>query len=338
MRSPSQFIRRTLAAVGGYGQHDQMRDAGPLFDHALFAQPVPSGELPSVVELDELVRHRFHTDCLVKQTAEQFRDRLHEFQQLRDYKMEGLASTDRQRDQTIQFHWGHDTDFGAFKLTGQMGRNHLNAVATFIDHLRVLPMDLRGKRVLDIGVWTGGTSLVLAAMGAEVVAVEEVRKYCQCLEYVCDAFAVDSIAVRPVSLYDCIGPEYDDQFDYVLFPGVLYHLSDPVIALRICFNALKDGGTLLVQTTGISSMKSVCYYEGPTRFWAGSEAQMSRRGWNWFLPSAPAVAAMLHDVGFQEVTVTLPRQNARRSAFAARATRVQHAEITRAGLSVRTIR
>jgi SAM-dependent methyltransferase len=337
MTSPTAFVRRTFTALDWRKHHDPLADAGPDFDHRLFAPPIPNS-LPSIQQLDALLRQRFHTDRLVTQTPEQFRRRLEEFMQLRDFHMEGLASPERQRDQTIKFQWGHDTDFGTFVLSGQMGRNHLRAVATFVDHLRVLPMDLHGKRVLDIGVWTGGTTLLLAAMGAEVLAVEEVKKYCDSLNYLCDAFGVNTVHVKPVSLYDCTGPDYDDRFDYVLFPGVLYHLSDPVIALRILFNALRDGGTLLVQTTGISSMKSICYYAGSSLFWAGTEEGMNRRGWNWFLPSPPAVASMLRDVGFQEITVTRASRGLRQSAFAAAAQRVRHVEITRAGLSVRTIR
>ena len=50
-------------------------------------------------------------------------------------------------------------------LQGLMGDRHINILATFIDDFG-LPRDLTGKSVLDVGVWCGGTSLLLAAMGA----------------------------------------------------------------------------------------------------------------------------------------------------------------------------
>jgi SAM-dependent methyltransferase len=215
-----------------------------------------------------------------------------------------------------------------------MGKNHIHAVSTFTDHLKALPLDLRGMRVLDIGVWTGGTSLLLAAMGAEVVAVEEVKKYCDCLEYVASAFGIRNLIVKHVSLYDCTGPDYDDRFDFVLFPGVLYHLSDPIIALRILFNALRDGGTLLLQSKAIDSPQSICYYQVHRFSEADSKGDLRGKRWSWFFPSSPAVANMLQDVGFMDATVT----RVRNGVLAAVAKRVRHVEMTRAGLALRHIR
>jgi 2-polyprenyl-3-methyl-5-hydroxy-6-metoxy-1,4-benzoquinol methylase len=332
-----RIVGKALQRLSGDARADPFAEAGPKFSDDLFRPAVPK-QLPSVEALESLVRNRLHTDRLQGVTPEQFRGRLDEFQRLEDFRMEGLQSAERQRDQAIKFSWGHDTDFGTFALQGQMGRNHLRVVSTFVDHLPVLSMDLSDKRILDIGVWTGGTTLLLAAMGAQVTAVEEVRKYAACLEYTCEAYGLKSVTVAPLSLYECTGPSYDDQFDYVLFPGVLYHLSDPVIALRILFNALRDGGQLLLQTTGIASNRSLCYYEGSSVFWGGNREAMTRRGWNWFLPSPPAVGSMLRDVGFEDVAVTHASRGPHYSSFSAVATRRKHVEITRAGLSVRTIR
>ena len=328
------MLRRMLRRTGGRGPTPAtIPDAGPTFDDHRFAPPVPR-DLPSFAALEALLRDRYHTDRLVSQQPSVFSARLQEYLELVDYSMEGLSSAEGQRDLTIKFHWGHDTDFGTFALPGRMGQNHIRAVSTFVDHFQALPRDLRGVRILDIGVWTGGTTLLLAAMGAEVVAVEEVKKYCDCLDYVCASFGLRNVTVKPVSLYDCTGTEFDDRFDFVLFPGVLYHLSDPVIALRILFNSLRDGGRLLLQSKAIASTQSICHYEGAGIFRGGSREELSRKGWNWFFPSPPAVATMLHDVGFQRVTVT----RARHAALAAVATRHSHVEITRAGLSMRHIR
>ena len=55
-------------------------------------------------------------------------------------------------------------------------------IADFIDQFD-FPEKLGGMRVLDIGAWTGGISLLLAAMGAKVVALEEVVKYSNTVNY-----------------------------------------------------------------------------------------------------------------------------------------------------------
>ena len=83
----------------------------------------------------------------------------------------------RQRDLSIKFHWGHNHDFGDFYLEGRMGDRHLSVLASFCRLFPVSPELFDRKDVLDVGCWTGGTSLLLVALGSRVVALEEVRKY-----------------------------------------------------------------------------------------------------------------------------------------------------------------
>jgi 2-polyprenyl-3-methyl-5-hydroxy-6-metoxy-1,4-benzoquinol methylase len=281
--------------------------------------------------LVQLLR-RYQTDRLVNATPADFRKRIEGFLQLRDYRMEGYADPSTQRDLSIQFHWGHDHDFGSFSVPGRMGKRHLWLVTTFIDQLHALPRGLEGKRVLDVGCWTGGTSLLLAAMGAQVLAIEEVKKYVDAVNYLKEAFAIDNLKVRRLSLFECDAEELQDQFDYVLFAGVLYHVTDPVVALRLTFNCLKDGGSLLLETAGygVDSTPKVLEYWGPTGFNdPGSPEQLNRGGWNWFVPSRQAIAQMVADVGFADVRTT-PVTNQR--AFAT-ATRTRHVDMLRAGLA-----
>ncbi len=290
--------------------------------------------LPALDALRGLMR-RFTTDHLVGITPEDFQHSLLARIGTIDSDVEGYDDPARQRDLSIKFRFGHDHDFGAFKLDGQMGQRHLELLASFIDRLGALPTDLTGKRVLDIGCWTGGACLALAAMGAQVVAIEEVRKYATCAQDIANAFGLqDQIRVLPLSLYELTGEEHQDAYDYVLFAGVLYHLTDPVLALRHCFNALRDGGTCLIETAGIDDQASTCRYEGPGVFHAGSESELNRSGWNWFLPSAPALRRMIADAGFADVHVQGPSDN----RLLARARRDTHTDMLRAGLSVPHVR
>jgi 2-polyprenyl-3-methyl-5-hydroxy-6-metoxy-1,4-benzoquinol methylase len=77
---------------------------------------------------------------------------------------------------------------------------------------------------------------------AEVVAIDEVKKYVECLQFLKKSFAIDNLEPRHLSLYDLVDPAFQDRFDLVLFAGVLYHVTDPIVALRITFNCLRDGG------------------------------------------------------------------------------------------------
>ncbi|MGD0093786.1 MAG: methyltransferase domain-containing protein, partial [Planctomycetota bacterium] len=235
-------------------------------------------------------------------------------------------------DLSVQFHWGHDHDFGDFALQGRMADRHIYLLAAFSDRFGALPRSLAGRRVLDVGCWTGGTSLLLCALGAEVVAIEEVKKYCDCLAYLKQAFGLQTLEVRNLSLYECVTPEFQDAFDFILFAGVLYHISDPVLALRISFNALKNGGTCLLETMAARSRRKILEYWGPGVFKTTPQGGVSG-GWNWYVPSAPALAQMLADVGYEEIAV----QRRADRAYAV-AKRRRHRDIMRGGLSVRNIR
>src|SRR5690606_32831994 len=129
----------------------------------------------------------------------------------------------------------------------------------------------------------GGTSLLLAAMGAQVTAIEEVRKYVEAVRLLKEAFAIDRLDVRAMSLYPLDDPAFQDAFDLVLFAGVIYHVTDPLLALRLVFNCLKDGGTMLLETLGLETPEQIVRYHGPTHFAEGETPEPGRRGgWNWF--------------------------------------------------------
>lgn len=239
---------------------------------------------------------RYTTDNVEDPVA--FKAKIDEFLAMEDWKMEGYteAEKDVQRKKSIRFQWGHNHDFGSFKLDGLMGDRHINILATFIDDFG-LPKDLTGKSVLDVGVWCGGTSLLLAAMGARVTALEEVVKYADCARFLSFAFGLikkdpPAMFVYSDSIYDMdeiSQPNCQNYFDYIIFPGVLYHLSDPILALRILFNAIKDGGELYLET-------AVCDFSNPENCRINFA---NGKGNNIFIPSYPAVASMMEYVGFK---------------------------------------
>jgi 2-polyprenyl-3-methyl-5-hydroxy-6-metoxy-1,4-benzoquinol methylase len=277
-------------------------------------------QLPSEVRLRTLMA-RYRVDQLVGLKPAEFEQTVRGFLGREDADEEGFVDPERQRDLATTFHWGHNHDFGGFSLQGQMGDRHIYHLAEFIDHFGALPSSLDGQRVLDIGCWTGGTSLLLCAMGAQVVAVEEVKKYADCVQYLKQAFGLERLEVRHGSLYECTADDLQNAFDHVLFAGVLYHVTDPIVALRITFNALKDGGTCLVESTGVRQRRAMISYE--------------RRRWNWFDLSPAALELMLEDVGYEDVQVGRVTPNERLYAVARRK---RHVDMRRDGLSVRTLR
>jgi len=90
-------------------------------------------------------------------------------------------------------------------------------------------------------------------------------------------FGLDTqINAENISIYDCNSEKFYDRFDIGYFPGVIYHLSDPLVALRILFNSLNPGGTVLVESAGIQNEEPFCQFDGslichsrPTKMVAG---------------------------------------------------------------------
>lgn len=285
--------------------------------------------LASYSYLHDLMKH-YQVKDLVNVDADSFVQTLQELHTPCEAATESTGDDQTQHPMAARFHWGHRHNFGEFSMPGRMGNHHIAVVATFIDALPALSPSLQGKRVLDIGCWTGGTSLLLAAMGAQVVAIEEIKMYADCAEFLRRAFDVQGLEIRHTSLFDCTGKEYQDAFDYVLFAGVLHHLSDPKLAMRITFNCLKDGGQCLLETLSFDHDRRILARR------AEDAAGNSERpwGWHWLLFTPPTLQEMMRFVGFtidHSCTVVDGR------TFAV-GRRDQHVDFRRSGLSVRDIR
>ncbi|MBV8516995.1 MAG: methyltransferase domain-containing protein [Acidobacteria bacterium] len=97
-----------------------------------------------------------------------------------------------------------------------------------------LPADCRGLRALDLGTRDGFFAFELERRGAEVVAVDYVAKTDTGF-----ALAAELLGSRVTylqrNLYELTAAELGT-FDVVLFLGLLYHLPDPLGALRIVRN------------------------------------------------------------------------------------------------------
>lgn len=243
---------------------------------------------------------------------------------------------EQQRDLTLKYHWGHNHDFGTFKLAGRMGDRHFDLMTNFVNLFPIKIEDFKDKEVFDVGCWTGGTALLLAALGSKVLTIEEVHKYAQTTSFLAESFGIsEQISIASHSLYDCNAHEYFDQFDIVYFPGVIYHLSDPVLALRILYNSLKVGGAILVESAGIKMEGSFGSFEGNRVYHNGTQENLSRGGWNWFCPSPDALHNMMREAGFENVQALWHEDSKRVYAYGEKLTQVG---ICKAGLSVPNIK
>lgn len=280
----------------------------------------------------------YKTSNLQGITTEEFTKVIHSKIGIVDAQVEGYSEDElaRQRDLSIKFCWGHNHDFGDFSLEGRMGDRHIELLANFISLFPVSLEDFRGKDIFDIGCWTGGTTLLLATLANKVYAIEEVKKYAETVTFLSESFGIDDrVSVNSHSIYECNSEDFYDQFDIVYFPGVIYHLSDPLVALRILFNSLKVGGKIFVESAGIKRNGSLCRFDGSLIYHTGTKDRKNRGGWNWFMPSPEALYRMMREAGFEDIETTWHYGTNRVYGFGKK---VSQEAICKAGLSVPNIK
>ena len=194
------------------------------------------------------------------------------------------------------FVWGHNHNFGCgINRVGAMGPRHIE-ITTEAMRLGMLPSSLQGKQVLDVGCWSGGDLLVLAGLGGQVTAIEEHPIAAQATQRLASLLNLNA-RVFETSLY-ADKQEWKEQFDYAYCSGVIYHVTDPMLLLRILFAYLKPGGEVFIETKGAAGEGSVCGYSGTLE-----------KGWNWYAPNETALGRWLVDAGFDTQTVRVYRRN-----------------------------
>jgi SAM-dependent methyltransferase len=111
---------------------------------------------------------------------------------------------------------------------------------------KLLAVDFRDKRVLDVGCRDGLFSFEAERRGArEVIGIDHVLSQ-GAVEFLIPHFQ-SQVRMHQLSLYD-LTPEHFGRFDIICFFGVLYHLRYPVWGLRRISDCLADDGLLLLES------------------------------------------------------------------------------------------
>lgn len=178
----------------------------------------------------------------------------------------------------------------------------------FARFAHLLPADLTGKTVLDIGCNAGFYSFEMRRRGAaRVLGIDADDRYIEQARFAARTLGVADVEFRNLSIYD-VGA-LGERFDLVIFMGVLYHLRHPMLALDLIREHVA-GDLMLFQTLtrGPDSVAEVAEdydFAEDAHFQAPDHPRMAfiERKWahdwtNWWVPNRAGVEAMLRATGF----------------------------------------
>ncbi|CAN5510776.1 hypothetical protein BH20ACT2_BH20ACT2_07870 [soil metagenome] len=208
-----------------------------------------------------------------------------------DAEVDRLRGRAEQLAADAQYGWGHTIRFGPFDMPGLLGEKYLR-IAGVLDEWAWWPSSLTGLQVADVGCFTGGLSVLMAARGAaHVEAVDEVPEHLAQCDLVAGAFDLGEVVhTHQASLYELadLGAE---RFDLIMFAGVLYHVSDMLVGLIELQRLLKPGGVLLLESNAVESFEHS--YANFGRYYGGM----------WWQPTALCIADLCEHAGFERAEV-----------------------------------
>ena len=188
--------------------------------------------------------------------------------------------------------------FHSIELPGGGVIKGLHSVEDLREKLNAFPIPghLQGKRVLDVGAWTGWFTFELERRGAEAAAMD-----CVDLEEFRTARdLLGSQAKQLILDVEELSPESTGVFDYVLFFGVFYHLRHPLLGLeRICSITREAAFVESYVTDGASPLDDSSTAPNLLEFYETTE--LGGQADNWYGPNTKCLLAMCRSAGFARV-------------------------------------
>jgi len=138
--------------------------------------------------------------------------------------------------------WYHKIDLG----DGVYTPGERNQSLTFDLYRDLLPKDLSGLTVLDLGANACGFSIEFARRGARVTAVESASRYVDQAKYVVQKLGMkDRVRIQQMDLFDVheLG-----EFDIVAYVGLSYHVDFPELAIAMLSNMCRHSLVTSTQT------------------------------------------------------------------------------------------
>jgi tRNA (mo5U34)-methyltransferase len=225
-----------------------------------------------------------------------------------------MSDADQLRTELQRFgFWYHNIDLGNGVFThpdhprGDYPRSRFDLLRPFV------PADLTGKSVLDIGCASGYFAIEMKRRGAGRVLGIDLRDWALDQgRFAANHLGLD-IEFRHMNAYDI--NKLGEEFDIVIFLGVLYHLRYPLLMLDIIRAHCRE--TMLFQTLLFGGAEPI---DVPTDFGGADVAQLlpkagypklyfvenrfERDETNTWIISRNAMLAMLRSAGFRSTHET----------------------------------
>ncbi len=196
--------------------------------------------------------------------------------------------------------WWHTIDFG----DGIASEGHCPKEAQKI-RASVIPKNLKGKTVLDVGCWDGFFSFLCEQRGAKVLAIDNGQH----AEFVRSKFGIEiapfqgfkiakrilnsDVRFKQMDFFEL--ENTNKKFDIVLFMGILYHLKYPFRALEILRKLTRE--LAIIETHYLNNDSKTPLM----RFYPSNELKDDPTV--WWGPNIACIKAMLSSVGFSRVRI-----------------------------------
>jgi tRNA (mo5U34)-methyltransferase len=173
-----------------------------------------------------------------------------------------------------------------------------------------IPLDLRGMSVLEVGCNAGFYAFEMKKRGADrVIGIDTDTHYLRQAEFMRSRLHLD-VEFRHLSIYAV--KELREQFDFVLFLGVLYHLRYPLLALDLLRRHVAR--RFLVAQSMLRGSSKVEPLKEDYSFWETEvfssaafpklhfvEKRYAADPTNWWIPNRACLEAMIRAAGFEIV-------------------------------------
>jgi tRNA (mo5U34)-methyltransferase len=203
-----------------------------------------------------------------------------------------ITNVDELKREIAKINWFHSIDLGNGVITPGVCKPNIGK--------KILPENLEGTTVLDIGAWDGFYSFEAERRGASRILATDSYSWSgegwgTKAGFDLARKALNSkVEDKQIDVLD-LSPDRVGMFDLVLFLGVLYHMRHPLLALE---RVASVTGKQLILETHVDMLTcrrpAMAFYPG---------VELNKDPTNWCGPNPLMVKAMLETVGFREVKV-----------------------------------